>query len=62
MEGGAKILLRHAVSALLSAAHPGTNFAYTPGQVVTMVDAALASGDRGTMLDVARTLAQADCG
>lgn len=49
-EGGAMILLRQAVGALLNAAHPDVDFPRSPAQLIAEVDAALASGDRQTML------------
>ena len=54
--GGAKILLRHAVAALLNAAHPGVDYPLTREQVVDQVNAALASGNRATMLALADRL------
>ncbi len=49
-EGGAKILLRQAVAALLNAAHHDVGFPRTGAEVISSVDAALATGDRQTML------------
>ena len=49
-EGGAMILLRQAVAALLNAAHPDVGFPRTVAEVISSVDAALATGNRQTML------------
>lgn len=54
--GGQKILLRAAVAALLNASHPGITYPLTPAEVIAQVNAALASGDRSTMLDLASEL------
>ena len=56
IEGGARILLRHAVAALLNAAHPEVSYPRSVGDVLGAVDAALASQNRGTMLDLADEL------
>jgi hypothetical protein len=54
--GAAKILLRAAVAALLNASHPSLQYPLTPQQVVTQVNAALATNNRATMLDLASQL------
>jgi hypothetical protein len=54
--GGARILLRAAVAALLNADHPHVHYALTVDEVIAQVNAALASGSRSTMLDLAETL------
>jgi hypothetical protein len=55
--GGAQILLRAGVAALLNSAHPGVNYADEPASVViAAVNAALASGSRETMISVAGRL------
>ena len=54
--GGARILLRAAVSALLNSAHPDVNYPRTTAEVIADVNAALASGNRSTMLDLAAEL------
>ena len=54
--GGARILLRQAVAALLNAAHPGVNYPRSVGQVISDVNAALLTGDRATMLTLAGQL------
>ncbi len=56
LDGAAQILLRAAVSAVLNAAHPGIGYPLTVGEIVTQVNAALASKDRGTILTLATTL------
>ncbi len=55
-EGGARILLRAAVAALLNAAHPDVVYPTSAADVISMVNAALASGDRDTMLALATSL------
>jgi hypothetical protein len=52
-----QILLRQAVAALLNAAHPDVDFPRTTDGIIAAVDAALASGDRDTILDLAEELA-----
>ena len=54
--GAARILLRAAVSALLNAAHPELNYPRSTAEVIADVNAALASNDRQTMLDLATEL------
>jgi hypothetical protein len=49
-EGAAKILARAAVASLLNAASPDVDFTMTTADVIADVNAALASGDRQTML------------
>ncbi|MHC4442758.1 MAG: DUF7507 domain-containing protein [Planctomycetota bacterium] len=56
VDGGARILLRAATAALLNASHPGVSYPLTAGGVISSVDAALASGDRDTMLTLASQL------
>ena len=56
VEGGVGNLLRAAVAALLNASHDGVSYTWTAGSVVSSVDAALASGDRDTMLSLASSL------
>jgi hypothetical protein len=51
--GAARLLLRAAVAALLNASHPDVNYALTPEQVISQVNAALASDSRSTMLVLA---------
>ncbi|HLC03372.1 MAG TPA: SipW-dependent-type signal peptide-containing protein [Anaerolineales bacterium] len=54
--GGARILLRAAVAALLNAEHPGINYPRSSGDVIASVNTALASGNRDTMLALAGEL------
>ncbi|MCM2280469.1 MAG: hypothetical protein NDI61_01330 [Bdellovibrionaceae bacterium] len=56
VEGGARILMRAAVAALLNASHPGVDYPRTAAQVISSVNAALASGNRETMLALAEAL------
>jgi len=58
VEGAARNLLRAAVAGLLDASHPGVDYPRTPGEIVSEVNAALASGDRDTMLAVAAGIDQ----
>ena len=46
----ARLLLHHAVAALLNASHPGVDYPRTPASIIADVNAALASGSRSTML------------
>jgi hypothetical protein len=55
-EGAARILLRAAVAALLNAGHAGVDYAQTTAEILADVNAALSSGDRNTMLDLAAEL------
>lgn len=52
VEEKAETLLRVAVAALLNAAHPDVNYPMSAGVVIAKVNAALASGDPNTMLDL----------
>ena len=54
--GGARILLRAAVAALLNAAHPDIDYPRTTAEIIADVNAALASGSRSTMLELASEL------
>jgi hypothetical protein len=54
--GAARILLRAAVAALLNAASPTVDYPLLEPDVISLVNAALASGDRDTMLDLAGQL------
>jgi hypothetical protein len=58
VKGGAKILLRASVAALLNAAHPNINYPLTVDEVIDDVNCALATKDRGTMLTLADELDQ----
>ncbi|HEX7183242.1 MAG TPA: hypothetical protein VF756_15485 [Thermoanaerobaculia bacterium] len=54
--GGARILLRAAMAALLNAAHSGVNYPRTTAEILADVNAALVSRNRQTMLDLASEL------
>lgn len=54
--GGARILLRAAVAALLNAAHPAVDYPRSAASVISDVNAALASNNRNTMLTLAEAL------
>jgi hypothetical protein len=54
--GALRILLRSAVAALLNAASPDVAYSLTTAQVIDQFNAAVASGDRDTMLQLAATL------
>jgi hypothetical protein len=56
LDGGARILLRAGVAALLNASSPGVDYGATSADVIADVNAALASGSRATMLAVAAEL------
>ena len=45
-----RILLRAAIAALLNAGSPNVSYVYSVGDVIANTNAALASGDRVTML------------
>ncbi len=51
-----QILLRQAVAALLNAAHPDVDYPRTSTQLISAVNAALASDDRSTILELASAL------
>jgi hypothetical protein len=54
--GAEEILLRAAVAALLNSAQPSVDYPLTTAEVIARVNAALASGDRKTLLLLAREL------
>jgi hypothetical protein len=60
VEGGARILLRAATASFLNAAHEGVGFPLRrftePGNIQKLVNDALASGNRQTMIDLASYL------
>jgi hypothetical protein len=56
ISGAAQILLRAGVAALLNAAHPDVDYALSTAEVIAQVNAALASGDRATILSLAADL------
>ncbi|MGQ0609044.1 MAG: hypothetical protein ACT4OQ_11360 [Chloroflexota bacterium] len=58
--GGAKILLRAATASLLNASHPDVSFGQTEAEVISAVNTALASLNRGTMLALAGDLDDAN--
>jgi hypothetical protein len=52
----AEVLLRQAVAALLNAASPDVDYPLTVAEIIAQVNAALASGDRDTILALAEEL------
>jgi hypothetical protein len=52
----AEVLLRQAVAALLNAASPDVDYPLTEAEIIAQVNAALASGDRDTILALAEEL------
>jgi hypothetical protein len=52
----AEVLLRQAVAALLNAASPDVDYPLTEAEIIAQVNAALASGDRETILALAEQL------
>ena len=56
VEGGARILMKQAVAALLNAAHSDVDYPLTVAQVINQTNAALASDNRNTMIALAGTL------
>ena len=56
VEGGARNLLKQAVASLLNAAHPAVMFPRTESEVISAVNAALVSGSRDTMINLAGDL------
>jgi hypothetical protein len=54
--GAQRILIRAAVAALLNAASPNVDYSLSTAQVIALVNAALASGDRDTILEAAADL------
>jgi hypothetical protein len=54
----ARILLRSAVAAVLNASHPDVEYSLTTAQVISQVNAALASGSGSAMLTLAAQLDQ----
>lgn len=55
--GAARILLRTAASAVICASHPDVLYPRSAEQVVAAVNSALASGERATMLKLAKQFA-----
>lgn len=58
--GGKRLLLRQAVGALLSAAHSGVDYPVSLGTVVSATQAALATGNRAVMLELAADFDEAN--
>jgi hypothetical protein len=56
LQGASQILLRVAVAALLNASSPDVDYPKTTAQIIAEVNAALASGNRGTITSVANSL------
>ena len=56
VEEKSEILLRAAIAAVLNAAHPNINYPLSVLGIVSTVNAALASGDGGTIVTLARAL------
>jgi hypothetical protein len=61
-DGASRILLRAAVAAILNAANEDVDYQYTSAQITSRVNAALASGDRATILALATDLDRANNG
>jgi hypothetical protein len=56
LQGASQILLRAAVAALLNASSPDVDYPKTTAQIIAEVNAALASGNRGTITSLANSL------
>lgn len=54
--GGARVLLKQAVAALLNSSHPGVEYGMTKADVIAEVNAALASGSRNAMIALGEEL------
>lgn len=54
--GARRILLRQAVAAVLNAEHDGVAYVYGVAEIISGVEAALASDDRGTMIGLGADL------
>ncbi len=59
--GGVNALLRHAVAALLNAAHPDVDNGLTAASVIADTNAALASGDYEDQKNIFAALNEQDC-
>lgn len=59
--GDLNALLRHAVAALLNAAHTGVNFPYTVDEVIALFQKALADGDVEGIKDLLEQANEAGC-
>jgi hypothetical protein len=55
-QDAAGLLLHQAAAALLNASNSGIDYPLTQAEVIAQVNAALATGDRDTMLELAATL------
>ena len=60
IQGAKTILLRAAVAALLNAGSSGVNYQFSTAQIIAATNAALASNDRATILDLAAQLDSAN--
>jgi hypothetical protein len=58
VDGASRILLRAGVAALLNASSDGVNYSLTTADVISRVNAALATGDRTTIINLANDLDQ----
>jgi hypothetical protein len=56
LSGGAEILFRAAIAALLNASNPNVAYPLTTAQIIADVNAALATGDRAALIALATTL------
>jgi uncharacterized repeat protein (TIGR01451 family) len=59
--GGENALLRHSVAALLNAASPDVDYAYTTAEVIAIVQNAYATGDFGTAAALLAAANEAGC-
>ena len=59
-DGAIRILMRQAIAALLNAAHPDVSAPYTVSEIIDMVNAAIDTGDRQTILALSDDLDQAN--
>lgn len=59
--GGGEALLRHAVAAILNAAHDAVDYRYTVDEVLEMVRAALATGDVEATKNMLEAANEASC-
>lgn len=60
LQGAAQILLRAGVAALLGASHPMVSYPLAPGEIQSLVNAALHSQDQATITDLAGQLSALD--
>lgn len=59
--GGLKALMRQATAALLNAQHPDINYLHSTAEVISMFQAAIASGDYETTKDLFEAANEAGC-